>query len=701
MLNKRSVEILMYLIDVDNTISLEELALKYQLSKRSIRYDIDNINFFLKVNNFNELKKYSKGIYKLEETVEHHHEIIQLIKNKYYIFSPAERIDFIKANLYFSKSPLKMNYIEEKLSVSNSTARSDMNEIKNYFEERGLRINYHPKKGFLLSGDEETLRKLALKFLFKYVKITNSEISYRDNLIPTLGIDLILLTVLDYFKDISITKISNFIRVIASDLKTSISDEANTLLKLYLIILISRIEEFHFINKRQENEMFLSGSEEYEILKKRIGDIEESFGITLNNSELLFFTELLLGSHSYNFNTSLFKHWIELEHLVKKIIHEVSEELDMDLSKDLLLQNGIVNHLKPSLYRIKHDITLKNNMVDEIRILYPKYFNAVKISCSNNLKPHVGKVIPDEEIGYLTIHFKMAIDRIFSSAKPKNVLLVCSFGYGTTRLLAQQLNEEFNINIINILPYHEFSEMKECDDVDFIITTLDLTQQQKNIPIIKVTPLLTEENKKKFLDMGIQRKSEAVPLSKIMDIIYEYENSQDKGRLIDNLKKILPVNLIDDLKVESKGSLSSFLTENNIQLIKSASSWREAIISAGKLLEKQGCSSKGYTDAMIDNINKNGSYMVINDHIAIPHASADKYVNKTGFSLLFLEDAVEFPEEKMVKLIVAFASLDQSEHSKALTDLIDLIEDHSLFEFLSNSPTKNEIIEFIDSKRFD
>lgn len=55
----------------------------------------------------------------------------------------------------------------------------------------------------------------------------------------------------------------------------------------------------------------------------------------------------------------------------------------------------------------------------------------------------------------------------------------------------------------------------------------------------------------------------------------------------------------------------------------------------------------------------------------------------------------------MVKLIVAFASLDQNEHSEALTDLIDLIEDHAFFEFLKNNPTKREIIEFINSKKFD
>ena len=62
-----------------------------------------------------------------------------------------------------------------------------------------------------------------------------------------------------------------------------------------------------------------------------------------------------------------------------------------------------------------------------------------------------------------------------------------------------------------------------------------------------------------------------------------------------------------------------------------------------------------------------------------------------------IKEPVEFPEGKMVSIIVPFSSIDQYEHSKALTDLVDLIEDNSLLNFLKTSPTKNQVIEFIDN----
>lgn len=54
------------------------------------------------------------------------------------------------------------------------------------------------------------------------------------------------------------------------------------------------------------------------------------------------------------------------------------------------------------------------------------------------LEKYIGKTIPKEEIAFLTIHFKTAIDRKLSiQKKTKNILLVCGLGYGSSKLLAQ------------------------------------------------------------------------------------------------------------------------------------------------------------------------------------------------------------------------------------------------------------------------
>ncbi|WP_319370105.1 BglG family transcription antiterminator [uncultured Ilyobacter sp.] len=695
MLNKRSVEILMNLLYIDPVISLERLSAKYDLSKRSIRYDIDNINFFLKVNGFNELKKCSKGTYQLDESIKNFSEIKKLIKNKYYIFSPSERLDYIKANFYFMKEPLKLNSLEKELSVSNSTVRVDLNEVKAYFEKADLKIDYQPKRGFILSGDEETLRKSALKFLLKYIKVSGTEITYKEDLFPTLGTDLIFSKILQYFENISVREVANFIKKTTLSLKISMSDEADNTLKLYMLYLIRRVGDFNVLKGRRENEVFLSKTKEYKVIGAIIKKFETIFCISINNSELLFLTELFLGSHSYNFNTSFFKHWVEMEFLVKKIIKDVGEVLGTNLSDDIVLYKGILNHLKPSLYRIKNEITLENKVSEEIEELYSDYFNAVKRSCQKYLEPHIGKSIPDEEIGYLTVHFKIALDKISSLNPPKNVLLVCSFGYGTSKLLAKQLNDEFNINILKILPYNEFVDMQHYSNIDLIVTTLNMKEKTNNIPIVELGPFISEENKRELIKLGVQRKDKKnseVSVSKILKVISSYKKHQDEEKLIDNLREIIPVNIVDD-RVNLK-SLSSFLSVRNILFKESYPHWTDAVREAGRLLEDQNCTSSLYTQEMIEVIRKNGSYMVMEDSIAIPHANNNDSVYKTGFAMLYLKEPVEFPEGKMVNLIIPFSSLDKQEHSKALTDIIELI-DKSFLEYLGKCSDGEEVLKFI------
>lgn len=702
MLNKRSVEILTNLIEGDGMLHLEELADIYNLSKRSIRYDIDNINFFLKVNGFSQLEKFSKGVYQLDESIENFNEIKILIKTKYYIFSPSERINYIRANLYFLEEPLKANHLEEVFSISNSTVRADLNELKAYYKDHNLEIDYQPKKGFVLSGDEETLRKSALKFLLKYVKISKGQIIYRDNIVPTLGTDLILSKVNNFFDTVSIKEISEFIKNISTALEISISDEAHNTLKLYLLFLIKRVESFNFLNGKRENELFLSETREYKVLIDEIKRFESVFCLVLSDSELLFLTELLLGSHSYNFNTSFFKHWIEMELLVKKIIEDVSDNLGKDLTNDLVLYKGILNHLKPALYRIKNDITLKNKVSEEVKESFSDYFDAVQKSCQTFLEPHIGRVIPDEEIGYLTIHFKISLDKIISLSVPKDILIVCSFGYGTSKLLKHQLKEEFNVNIVNIIPYNEFIDINYLGDIDLIITTLNtesfnIKNKDYNIPVVEISPFISEKCRKKLIKLGVQKKTEKsteISVSEILTIVSDYEKFHDKEKLIGSLNKVLPVSIIDDR--DSSRGLSSFISEGNIKFIDSLPDWEKAVKAAGEILEEQGYTTSTYTKEMIDVIHKNGSYMVIGENIAIPHASGNDFVNKTGFGILCLNKPVKFPEGKMVNVIVPFSSIDQYEHSRALTDLIDLMDDYSLVDFLKTNPTKHQILELID-----
>jgi mannitol operon transcriptional antiterminator len=78
------------------------------------------------------------------------------------------------------------------------------------------------------------------------------------------------------------------------------------------------------------------------------------------------------------------------------------------------------------------------------------------------------------------------------------VIVACTSGIGTSRLLATRLKKEFqNIDIVDIVStIHIDEEWLKDNRIDLIITTVYM--EGHNVPVIQVDPLLIEENKKKL-----------------------------------------------------------------------------------------------------------------------------------------------------------------------------------------------------------
>lgn len=697
MLNKRCLEIINFLIENNNQVSIKELAETYEISERSIRYDIDNINYFFKRNGLNELEKTSKGIYEIDETKENLTEILEFLNVRFYTFSKHERKEYLKAVCLFSEDVIRLHEISETLSVSLSTIKIDLKEVKAFLNEKELKLKFFSKMGLVLEGDEENLRKVQLKFLLNYLLVIKDKLSLKNTEEETLGYKIVVKELKNYFKGINLRDIRIFIKRIEKYLNTVISDEAYKVLEFYLLIAIKRLEKEYLISGREENERFLKKTQEYNMLIRELRHFEDNFNIHFNDSETLFLTELFLGSHSYNFNTSFYENWIEIEVSVNEMIKEVGNAIGLDLSNDKILLDGLLNHLKPAIYRIKNDIVLENEISNEAKLMYEELFENVKEVCAEHLKPYINKEIPDEEVAFLTIHFRIAIDRKANIVKEtKNVVLVCGFGYGSSKLLSQKLLERYDVNILDVLPYHKFLEIENYDDIDLIISTLDVDGQvEYPFPIIQVNPIFSKKDRRKLEEYGLTEVRKKISLVKLLDVIADESTIENEDKLIKNLLDFLGSKVFDDRERLNKKRLSDLLSVGNIKLDYEASNWEEAIRLAGQVLLDNASVKAEYIEDMIAAVNKNGSYMVVADKIALPHARNTNSVLKTDMSLIRLKEAVTFPGNKKVKIIFPFSSVDQNEHIEALTQLVTLIEDYDLIEIIEKSEFPTELKEFV------
>lgn len=690
MLNKRCIEIIEELRKNNYTIFLKEIAEKFGVTERSIRYDIENINYYFSKFNLNEVEKQSKGVYTLEEDDEKVQELLKNMSQRFYVFTSDERKELIEEKFLFFEEN-KLIDLAETLDISMSTIKIDLKEVKIFFIENGLNLNFYSKQGILLEGNEEKIRMLQLRFLNKYLEINSENILSTKNKNSKTYLDDILYEDLkEMFESVNLKNIYRFVKRIEKKLVTTISDEAFIILRFYIVIMLNRIKNNKIILQREINKKFLMETKEFGIINSEKEFLEEQSKIKIDENEVLLLTELFLGSHSYNFNSSFFENWIELEILVNKLIKDVSDILNINLTQDKALIDGLLNHLKPAYYRIRNNIKFENKIYEDVKLLYGELYEKVRIVSKKYLEKYIGKDIPEEEIAFLTIHFKTAIDRkVNSQRKTKNIIIVCGLGYGSSKLIAQKLLEKYDVNIIATLPYHKFLEVENYEDIDFIITTLEIEDRlEYTFPIIKVHPILTKEDKALLESYGLSETQRKISLKQLMNIIKEETNILNEKELIKKLKNLLKYKYIDDIEKQRIYTLSELLPIENIKIVGRVNDWKEAIKVSGISLQAGNYIKDEYIDEMIKNVEQNGSYMVVNDVVALPHARTNGLVNKTGMSLLVLRKEVTFPGDKKVKILLSFSSYDQKEHIDALSRFVTLLEER---DFVNKIEKLNEI----------
>ena len=114
---------------------------------------------------------------------------------------------------------------------------------------------------------------------------------------------------------------------------------------------------------------------------------------------------------------------------------------------------------------------------------------------------------------------------------------------------------------------------------------------------------------------------------------------------------------------------------------------QKMLIGGAKRLE----ANKEYINEMIDLIEKHGSYIVVEEGLALPHAGISESVFMTGISLLIVKEGVLFPNNKRVNIFLSFATINRNDHVKILNDLFELITKYNFIEDIINVDSYDEL----------
>lgn len=117
------------------------------------------------------------------------------------------------------------------------------------------------------------------------------------------------------------------------------------------------------------------------------------------------------------------------------------------------------------------------------------------------------------------------------------------------------------------------------------------------------------------------------------------------------------------------------LKKENVQIVESATDWKDAIRISVRPLEQQGYVESRYKEEIISNVESMGPYIVLAPYIALPHARPEQGVKESQIAVTLLQNEVRFAgEEKPVKLLIALAASDNNRHLDALMSISEILQ---------------------------
>ena len=679
MVKKRYFEIINLVINSNDEITVKDISNLYNITERSIRYDIDELNVFFQEKNNKDIIEINNNRLKILYSENEIEDIVENIKEKEYFLSENERVNILSYEIFLSKNEFILQYFTEKYNLSKTTVRYSLKELNKIISEYGLVIDMNNNRGYKIIGSEINIRKYIINILREYIKNTKEK---------KIEYDPLKKIIQKFYKKSRIEESKSTINKILDYTGKTISDEAFETLQLFLFISVIRNKNGHEIEEDVENEIFLSKTKEFSKIREILEKIEN-----IKEKDIHYFVDFFLGSYSYNLEYSYFLNWILIESLIDQFIKLLSDKLKVNLTEDKILRKELLNHIKPAIYRMKNKFKLTESILSEVKKQYMELFIKTKSSLKI-ISDFIDLSFDEDEAAFITVMIQRAIMRNNPSTllkKDPNILIVCGLGYSSSRFLYENINNRFQVNIIDIIPFNQLENYNYLKKADIIISTLDF--KLDGMDVITVNAVMNEKDILKLKNYGLPEKKSKIKMSELLSII---KKVPDETELKKQLMRNFGENIYDDMgeKSETGKSFVELLSKKSIKLNVAANNLDEVIEITGQTMIDSGLVKEEYTDELKNQIIQYGKYILVGDKTILPHGQLLKNVRETGFSLITLKKGIDFFGSE-IKIVICLASRNKDEHLRAILELNRYLKNPDFENELLNKENSEELTDYL------
>ncbi|MGE6632255.1 BglG family transcription antiterminator [Bacillus sp. NPDC077027] len=674
-LTKRGTNLLMMLLYTPSRLSMEDMQNALNVSTRTIYYEINRINDWLKSNKHSLIQREHRSGYYVKpdekEAIKKNAETLHVGES--YELCMEERRALLILSIACHSKPLFVEDLSSFAKVSRNTILDDIKQLKQALSSQQIMLHFNVTSGYFLSGAEMSIRHALRSYIHRIrpILVNKEKIS--------------LSTWID--GPISRKRMRALLIQCELELEIEFADDMLEQLSLDLFFYLKRIKLGKDADMSAEEKSTLQETREFFAAIRFMTRVQEESGLRVKDDEVYFLSTLFLSAKKQKLTQpkSDQEHHL-IRSIARKMIFDFQRYACISFQEQSELERNLMMHLKPAYYRMKYKIKVINELTDSVRNAQPEVFGMTK-KVAIHLEQATCGIASDHEIAYLAMHFGGWMRREgISTMKRQSVIIVCAEGIGTSHMLKTQLLDLIAyIEIRGMISKREY-ECLQTIDADFIVSTTPISSKGK--PVHIVHPILTPYEKKTLLRYGEggDFSSDEHMLEDILTAIHKHTIVQNEQALLQDIKELLQPSFASRQK-GWKPVLNDLLKRETIQLKQTAQTWQDAITKAAQPLLSNHSIEETYIDAMIQSVHQNGPYIVIAPEVAIPHARPEDGVNTLGMSLMSLKEPVYFSEkeEKPVRLIIVLAAIDSVTHLKALQQLTTLLSDQKHIEQLSTT----------------
>ncbi len=337
-MNKRTTNIFRIIMSSDSDTSIRKLAEHFNVSERTIRNDLYDINSFLFANNQEKLTICANGA--INYFGDKELEIKKILQKDFdfytYKLNREERKLIASAILLDSCKYITISAIADEMLISRQTLINDLDEIKKYFSSFNLKIQSNSNKGLRIVGTEKNRRNMLLSIIYANTD-SAEELQGFSNPFSKLLLSLL-------FDNEQKEIFESIIKAVEKKYDTYFTDASYQRVLYYCMFVVKRIRAERFCETDP-----IGKNVKYTMASDILLYLCDYFHIDCVEDEVTLLSEILARQYFIKSSPGDDSDPLTIQIIASRFISAISDELSMNLTTDFIFYKNLASHMESTM----------------------------------------------------------------------------------------------------------------------------------------------------------------------------------------------------------------------------------------------------------------------------------------------------------------------------------------------------------------